>query len=165
MANELVPLPGEQRPDAPSGNARPTSGHEDGEQPSGRYQIFDPLVPLGYVDTDEVTAGMRWDPPPTGDPRESFEAARSARRHARRAEADAEHARRHGETGFAVLRESDAGDNLQMGWGDWGDLRTWAIIWAMFFGFLLLVAFVYFSPTGRHNQNDGPLSVPAFRGY
>lgn len=164
MANELVPQPGERRPDG-GADAEPADGHRAEQRPADEYQVFDPLVPMGYVDTDEATAGMRWDPPPTGDARESFETARIARDHARRAEEDAKHARRHGEAGFAILRESDAGDNRQRGWGDWGDLRTWAIIWAMFFGFLLLVAFVYFSPSGRHNQNDGPLSVPPARFY
>ena len=120
---------------------------------------------MGYVDTDEQTAGGDWNLPPENVPWEGFAAARRARRAAQRAEEQAEHARRHGLPGFAVLREADAGDNRQEGWGDWGDFRTWAIIAAMFFGFLLLVAFVYFSPTGRHNQNNGPQSVPAFRGY
>ena len=109
---------------------------------------------------------MEWNLPPTDDaPWQGYEAARAARRAAVRAEEDAEHARTHGLPGYAALRETDAADNRQQGWGDWGDARTWAIIAAMFFGFLLFVAFVYFSPTGRHNQNDGPMSVPAFRGY
>ena len=127
--------------------------------------MFDPLVPMGYVDTDEETASLEWNLPPADEPWQGFEAAREARRAAHKAEEDAAHAHRRGDPGFAALRESDAADNRQQGWGDWGDLRTWLIIGAMFFGFLLFVAFVYFSPTGRHNQNDGPMSVPPIRVY
>ncbi|MBV9848677.1 MAG: hypothetical protein JO250_03210 [Armatimonadetes bacterium] len=153
MANELVPQP-RRRPD----------GHGNGHHASYDGKVFDPLVAAGFVDTDAETAGMEWDYPPTGDPRESFEAARVARHHARLAEEDAHRAHRRGDTGFAVLRAADAGDNRQAAW-DWGDLRTWAVIWAMFFGFLLLVAFVYFLPYGRHNQDDGPTPVPNIRVY
>ena len=160
MANELVPMPGRRADDHAAPN-----GHSNGQKSPTEHQVFDPLVAAGYVDTDEETAGEQWNLPPTGDPREAFETARNARHHARRADEDAEHARQHGRPGFAALRESDADDNRQSGWGDWGDFRTWAIIAAMFVGFLLVVALVYFSPTGRHNQNDGPLSVPPARLY
>ena len=159
MADELIPYDGPPAPD----DKAPADPPAEPPQPPAQsgHQVFDPLVPLGYVDTDEETAGVEWNLPPAGDRRETMEAARAARR----ADEDAEHARRRGDTGFAVQREADAGENRQMGWADWGDFRTWAIIGAMFFGFLLVVAAVYFTPTGRHNQNDGPLSVPAFRGY
>ena len=162
MANELVRMPGGPPPDDPGDDpAVPKPAPSN-----GKHQVFDPLVAAGYVDTDEETAGMEWDLPPTDDvPWEGYEAARSARRAAVQAEEDAEHAHRHGLPGFAALREADAADNRQQGWGDWGGARTWAIIAAMFFGFLLFVAFVYFSPTGRHNQNDGPMSVPPVRVY
>jgi hypothetical protein len=126
--------------------------------------VWDPTVPAGFVDTDRQTSGMEWDLPPADAPWEGYEAMRRARRDAEIAEQDAEWARRHGLSGFAALRESDAADDRQMGW-DWGDFRTWAIIWAMFFGFLIFSAFVYYLPHGRHNQNDGPMPVPAARLY
>ena len=133
---------------------------------NGEHQVFDPLVAAGYVDTDEETAGGGVGPAAGECALAGLRGGPAGpRAAAERAEEQAEHARRHGLPGYAALREADAGDNRQEGWGDWGDFRTWAIIAAMFFGFLLFVAFVYFSPTGRHNQNDGPLSVPAFRGY
>ena len=162
MANELVPTPGGQ----------PSNGDGDGDSEkqhparNGKHQVFDPLVAAGYVDTDEETAGMEWNLPPEDEPVAGLRGGPPGppRRRARRTRRAAR-AREHGLPGYAVLREADAADNRQQGWGDWGDARTWAIIAAMFFGFLLFVAFVYFSPTGRHNQNDGPLSVPAFRGY
>lgn len=154
MANDLVPQPG--RPGA--------DGRGNGHQPLEAGKVYDPLVAAGFVDTDSETAGMEWDLPPAEVPWEGFEAARQARRAALKAEEDAAWARRHGLIGFAILRESDAADSHQSRW-DWGDLRTWAIIGAMFFGLLLVVAAVYFMPHGRHNQNDGPLSVPNIRVY
>ncbi len=162
MANELVPQPDRQPPDD-SGvdEANKSSGHHKSDE----HKVLDPLVAAGYVETDEQTAGEEWDLPPEDVPWEGFQAARRARRAAENADYDARWARRHGLPGFAALRASDAEDNRQQGWGDWGDLRTWLIIAAMFFGFLLFTAFVYFSPTGRHNQNDGPMSVPPIRVY
>jgi len=50
---------------------------------------------------------------------------------------------------FRATREADAADAVQDRWGS-GDVRTWAIIWAMFFGFLLFCWFVYALPAGPH---------------
>ena len=97
-----------------------------------------------------------WDLPPTAlgyGPRGGADTGpvhdAHIQRAAEKAESDAARARREGDTAFAVLRESDAGDLRQTMW-DWGDLRTWLWFAAMFFGFLLLVAVCYFSPEGRH---------------
>ena len=65
------------------------------------------------------------------------------------AEEDASQARQKGDATFAAVRETDAEELTQTRW-DWGDLRTWLWIAAMFFGFLLLVALCYFLPEGRH---------------
>ncbi len=165
MANELVPLPG-RRPGADGNGHGNGNGHSHDTEAYVPMEgkVWDPLVPAGFVDTDRQTSGMGWDLPPAEEPWKGFEAMRQARRDAEQADRDAEWGRAHGLTGYAALRESDAADNRQMGW-DWGDFRTWAIIWAMFFGFLIFSAFVYFLPHGRHNQNDGPMSVPAIRPY
>lgn len=164
MANDLVPMPGKR----PAGNGR--AGANGGSQSGGgphtpdEGKVWDPVVAAGFVDTDAQTAGFQWDLPPEDKPWEGYEAARVARRDAERAERDAEWARRHGLAGYAVLRASDAADNRQHGW-DWGDARTWAIIFAMFFGFLLFSAFVYYLPQQRHDQIDGPTPVPPIRVY
>ena len=167
MANELVPLHA-RRPASRRSGRRRRRRKPPLPSVTASTKFFYPLVAAGYVDTDEETAGggsgtcRRRTPPPW----QGYEAARQARRAAVRGRARTRNTPAgHGLPGYAALREADAADNRQQGWGDWGDVRTWAIIAAMFFGFLLFVAFVYFSPTGRHNQNDGPLSVPAFRGY
>lgn len=159
MANDLVPTPG-----------RRSNGHGNGHQngngvhiPEGN-QVYDPAVPAKFVDTDEQTAGRRWDLPPAEAPWEGFEAARQARRDAELADQDAEWGRRHGLGGYATLRADDAADNRQNNW-DWGNFHTWAIIWAMFFGFLIFSALVYFLPHGRHNQNDGPMPTPSIHVY
>ncbi len=169
MANELVPLPG--RPGGSNGNGHGNgNGHSHGDGHDAEAyvpmegKVWDPTVPAGFVDTDRQTSGMGWDLPPSDEPWQGYEAMRQARRDAEQADRDAEWARAHGLTSFAIERETDAADNRQMGW-DWGDFRTWAIIWAMFFGFLLFSAFVYYQPHGRHNQNDGPLPVPGIRVY
>jgi hypothetical protein len=147
-------------------NGRKNGHHPGGAHaPNGEGLIYDPTVPLGFVTTDAQTAGLTgWDLPPSDEPWRGYEVARQARRDAERAEADAEWAERHGLTGFAAMRRVDAADNRQGSW-DWGDFKTWAIIFAMFFGFLIFSAFVYYSPEGRHNQNDGPLSTPSIRVY
>ncbi len=107
--------------------------------------------------------GVIWDAPPVDDWRGTASRRRSAAR-ASDADRDAAKARAGGDDTFAVLRESDAAEHRQSVW-DWGDLRTWAILFALFFGFLLFTAWVYFMPTGRHNQTDGPNSTPAIRVY
>jgi hypothetical protein len=67
----------------------------------------------------------------------------------REAEGDVAEARVRGDKTFAELRRTDASE-LRQDRLDWGDRRTWAILFAMFFGFLLLVAVCYFLPAGRH---------------
>ena len=83
---------------------------------------------------------------------------------ARRADRDALRARAHGDSSFAVLREADAANQRQHRW-DWGDLRTWMWIVGMCIAFLLVGAFTYYMPQGRHNQNDGPTPTPTIRVY
>ncbi len=111
--------------------------------------------------------GDEWDRPPT-DPRPN---SRSGPVHdnkseggARRADQDASHAEARGDQSFAKTREGDAADLRQSRW-DWGDLRTWTWIAAMCLGFLLVGAFVYFMPQGRHNQTDLPAPTPTARFY
>jgi len=81
-----------------------------------------------------------------------------------RADRDAFDARGRGDSSFAAVREGDAADLRQSRW-DWGDLRTWMWIVGMSVGFLLVAAFIYYMPQGRHNQNDGPNPTPNSRFY
>lgn len=83
---------------------------------------------------------------------------------ARRAERDSLVAASQGDFSFAKLREVDAAEHRQSRW-DWGDLRTWMWIVAMCVAFLLVGAFTYYMPQGRHNQNDGPTPTPTIRVY
>ena len=110
MANDLVPLPG-RRPQ-PNGNG---NGHGNGSAHDAdthmpeEGKVWDPMVPLGFVDTDRQTAGMGWDLPPADEPWRGYEAMREARRAAERADNDAEWARMHGLAAYAAERETDAG--------------------------------------------------------
>lgn len=117
----------------------------------------------GARDKDED----EWDRPPTA-PRPS---SRSGPIHdgksefgARRADRDASHAEARGDASFAAVREADAADLRQTRW-DWGDARTWIWIAAMCVGFLLVGAFVYYMPQGRHNQTDLSAPTPTIRVY
>ncbi len=83
---------------------------------------------------------------------------------AQNADRDAADARQRGDGTFAFQREADAAEQHQKKW-DWGDARTWIWIVGMCAGFLLLCAFVYFMPYGRHNQADLPAPVPTIRVY
>ena len=83
---------------------------------------------------------------------------------ARRAERDAEDASARGDISFAKLRGTDAAEQRQKRF-DWGDLRTWVWIVGMSLGFLLVAAFIYYMPQGRHNQNDGANPTPGIRVY
>ena len=103
-----------------------------------------------------------WDCPPIAENRQRGPVRQEEA--AQNAEKDASRARARGDGTFAAQRESDAGDLRQNRW-DWGDARTWVWIAAMCLGFLALVAVVYFLPTGRHNQNDGPMPTPTIRVY
>ncbi len=134
MANELVRL-----------NLPPQTPH--------------PVIPL----TDEN--GVAWDLPPEYDPTVAELASphkdgreRTPRQKQintnRSAERDARFYEDRGDHEFAALRDLDASEHKQSRY-DWGDTRTWLWIAAMFFGFLLLVCFVYYMPYGRHNQADG----------
>ena len=130
MPNELVFVPRS----AGDGHSQP------GPLGSGRYEDPEeewdlPPTDLGYGPRDAADTG------PVHDAQSRHAAAI--------ADADAAQARRQGDLGFALIRESDAGDLRQTLW-DWGDLRTWLWFGAMFFGFLLLVAICYFMPEGRH---------------
>jgi hypothetical protein len=108
-----------------------------------------------------------WDRPPT-DPRSVWhpEPIHDGKSEygARRADRDAFHAEARGDASFAATREGDAADLRQSRW-DWGDARTWIWIAAMCVGFLLVGAFTYYMPQGRHNQNDGPTPTPTIRVY
>jgi len=83
---------------------------------------------------------------------------------ARRSDRDAGDAAARGQASYAKLRETDAAEQRQSRW-DWGDLRTWMWIVGMSVGFLLVGAFIYYMPQGRHNQNDGPNPTPSIRVY
>lgn len=109
--------------------------------------------------------GEAWDLPPEYDPSLAqyapphLDGQKQTPRQKRintnhQAEHDAHDADKRGDSGFAVLRETDASEHKQARY-DWGDTRTWLWIAAMFFGFLILVFFVYYMPFGRHNQADG----------
>lgn len=98
---------------------------------------------------EEEKGGEEWNEPPS--------AASSA-------DKDAANARRLGDTSFAAQRESDAKEQRQKRW-DWGDAPTWLWLFGMCAVFLLVCAFVYFMPYGRHNQSDLPTSVPPIRVY
>ena len=80
------------------------------------------------------------------------------------ADRDAADARSRGDDAFASIRETDAAEHRQTRW-DWGDFRTWAVIFSMCAAYLLVSALVYFLPQGRHNQKDGPVSTPTIRVY
>ncbi len=114
---------------------------------------------------DTIDEGETWNLPPEADlsdgggTRPQASNTGTARRTARpssaaTADRDAAHARQRGDDTFASLRATDAAEQRQSNW-DWGDAKTWLWIAAMFFGFLLLVACVYYLPYGRHNQADG----------
>ena len=107
----------------------------------------------------EAGDAEEWDAPPpalpeVGDPRSA----------ARKADKDAVKAHQIGDDTLAGQRENDASEHRQTRW-DWGDLRTWVWIVGMCAGFLLVCAFVYFLPQGRHNQADLPAPVPTARYY
>jgi len=108
-----------------------------------------------------------WDRPPT-DPRHGPHPGpihdNKSESGARRADRDASRAEAKGDASFAKTREGDAADLRQSRW-DWGDARTWIWIAAMCIGFLLVGAFTYYMPQGRHNQNDGPTPTPTIRVY
>ena len=110
----------------------------------------------------------QWDTPPDQPARANpnFKTQRRMKDgyDARTADEDAADARSRGDTTFAVLRETDAAEHRQSNW-DWGDFRTWAIIFGMCAAYLLISAMIYFLPQGRHNQKDGPLSTPPIRVY
>jgi hypothetical protein len=162
MANELVPQPGRHpsSDDGKNGAGSSGSSHIPAEG-----KIFDPLVAMEFVDTDSQTAGMRdWNLPPEESPWEGFEAARDARRSAAKADADAAWGRKHGLLGYAAMRETDAADDRQSNW-DWGDLKTWLILLAMFFGFLIFSLIVYWMPEGRFNQGNPSHSMPDIHVY
>ncbi len=119
---------------------------------------------------------QEWDLPPEyqGQPERPERDAQPIHDHrseagAQQAERDATAAQQRGDTTFKALREADGADLRQNRWGR-GDLRTWLIIAAMFFGFLLFSAFVYYMPQGRHNQTDdtvinGRAPTPQIRVY
>ncbi len=130
------------------------------------------LVHLNLQPTPKVTPvpltdenGVAWDLPPEYDPtvadyaRPHKDGQQRTPRQERinsdpKARHDADVAEQRGDYEFAALRSNDASEHRQSRY-DWGDTRTWLWIAAMFFGFLLLVAFVYYMPYGRHNQADG----------
>lgn len=108
-----------------------------------------------------------WDRPPTAPRTGSYLGPvhdSKSETGARRADRDALHARARRDHPFAALREGDAAELRQTRW-DWGDLRTWVWIVGMCLGFLLVGAFTYYMPQGRHNQNDGPNPTPSIRVY
>lgn len=75
----------------------------------------------------------------------------------RAAQDDIEDAAIRGDDAFRATRQADAADAVQNRW-DWGDARTWAILWAMAIGFLLFCWFVHSLPTGAH-CNPVPIRV------
>ena len=83
---------------------------------------------------------------------------------ARRSDKDAADSAARGHTSYAKVRATDAAEQRQKRW-DWGDLRTWMWIVGMSVGFLLVGAFIYYMPQGRHNQIDGPNPTPNIRVY
>lgn len=90
-----------------------------------------------------------WDLPPEDSPTDA-----DALRHQseeRAAVADRQAARGHaaGDGTFAYIREEDAKDFRQRGWGS-GDARTWGWVALMCIGFLIVAAIIYFMPYGRH---------------
>ena len=124
-----------------------------------------PPTPQGPVISPTDENGEPWDLPPDYDPttadyaRPHQDGQKRTPRQKRintdhNAEQDADDAEDRGDHGFAVIRETDAAEHKQARY-DWGDARTWLWIAAMFFGFLILVFFVYYMPYGRHNQADG----------
>ncbi len=128
---------------------------------------------------DTTDDGDTWNLPPADDlsgrggTRPEASNMGTARRTPRPASAaaadrDAAHAQQRGDDTFASLRATDAAEQRQSMW-DMGDLKTWLWIAAMFFGFLLLVACVYYLPHGQHNQSDGGNSggapTPTIRVY
>jgi hypothetical protein len=100
-----------------------------------------------------------WDAPPS-----ALAKVGNSRSAARKADKDAVKAHQVGDNTLAFQREGDAAEHRQTRW-DWGDARTWIWIVGMCAGFLLVCAFVYFMPQGRHNQADLPSPVPTVRVY
>lgn len=105
---------------------------------------------------EAADGGETWDMPPVDDAGTARHVKRGYR--ADVAERDAAAARRRGDDTFAAIRETDAAEHRQGPW-DWGDARTWLILFAMFFGFLAVAALCYYMPQGQH------ASPPPFRGY
>lgn len=68
---------------------------------------------------------------------------------AKKAEAEARQARRHGETVFAYLRREDARAQMQRRW-DWGDVPTWTILFSLTAIGLIIAIAAYFLPWGQH---------------
>lgn len=122
------------------------------------------LVRWGRGDDGEQDGDEGWDLPPTDDRAPGASQPRKEHGAAKNADRDADAARRRGDGGFAVHRETDAAEHRQSAW-DWGDARTWLILFGLCFVFLLMSAAVYFLPFGRHNQNDGPSPTPEIRVY
>lgn len=122
----------------------------------------------GVTSDDQHDNSEQWDTPPDqparADPNYKTQRRMKEGYSAQAADRDAADARSRGDTGYAVLRETDAAEHRQSTW-DWGDLRTWAIIFGMCAAYLLMSALIYFLPHGRHNQNDGPLPTPSARYY
>ncbi len=133
--------------------------------PNDLVRLNLPPQPQGPLIPTADENGEPWDLPPDYDPsvaqyaRPQLDGEKRTSRQKRintnhQAQQDAQEAEDRGDHGFAVIRETDAAEHKQSRY-DWGDARTWLWIGAMFFGFLLLVAFVYYMPYGRHNQADG----------
>lgn len=137
------------------------------------------LVPIVRPQTAvPLTDEGEWDLPPIDDgagrrvPHRASDLGTARRRSRDRgadvSDRDAENARAAGDGSYAVLRETDAAEQRQHGWGT-GDARTWGWIFAMCAVFLLMVALVYYLPYGQHNQSDGGNSggspTPAIRPY
>ncbi len=90
-----------------------------------------------------------WDLPPSEDPVDADALRRHSQNRADVADRQAARGRAQGDATYAYIREEDAKDLRQHGWGS-GDARTWGWIALMCIGFLLVAAVIYYMPYGRH---------------
>ena len=152
MANDLIRFrgPGGDGPDDNGRHAPDSDGYH------------------GLTGDDTTDDNEQWDTPPDAparsDPNYNTQRRKKEGYIADAADRDAADARSRGDEAYAVLRETDAAEHRQTMW-DWGDFRTWAIIFGMCAAYLLMSAVIYYMPHGRHAQNDGAAPVPTIRVY
>lgn len=107
------------------------------------------VSPRRSASSEVMDEDSPWDLPPSEDPVDGGALRRRSQYQAEAAERQAARGRAQGDETYAYVREEDAKDLRQNGWGS-GDARTWTWVAVMCIGFLLYAALIYFLPYGRH---------------